>query len=744
VRSLSVGGPPGSIALDPDDALLAVYSRGVTVRRFKTGDVVASWLPPANLFGLAWHPRRDYLAGAGADRRVYLWEPWSGGQRAALEGHENAAVRVMFNRAGTLLASWGKDGMTRLWDPRSGKELVRALGMCLEFGPDDRSLAYRGEEELGIWEVAHERVCRAFAAHASIVNHMEFSRDGQMLASSGYDGVRLWDVGATRPLELLPLGRTAGAVFAAGGDSLVTSGDLGLYRWPLRPAAGEPGRHLHLGSPRPLPLPVSARLESPSLDRHGQRLGVPDHGHKGIVLDLDDPTRQMLLVGHEGMNSLAVSPDGRWAATSGTHECAEVKVWDLSARDRPQCVHTIPRGRARAAFSPDGRWLVVADNARTFWYRVGSWELGREAGGRGGIPAFSAGASLIAEYVTASRSVMLSDSETGCERGTLTADDTPVVVTLALSGGGDRLAAATSAGWVQLWDLRAVRRDLAEMGLDWDPALGPPGPRSGRPLRLTTDLDLRQFARLAAALAPRRQLDNALEQLDRELEAARGKDGEAELRFRRGMLRARLARWEQAADDLAHAVQLNPDNHTSRYHLAGVLLWLGDRDGYKLQCEEMLRSFGRTTDPFVAERTAKACLIVPGTVADREHLVRLTEQAVAATELVRANAWFLQTRGLAECRAGRPGQAVKWIEMGRKQFGSEPALYGALAQLFLTLAYHQMNEGDRARQTLSEAVRIIDSKLSKEGSGDPGDGWLDWVFCQVVRREAEGLLARRK
>jgi hypothetical protein len=50
-----------------------------------------------------------------------------------------------------------------------------------------------------------------------------------------------------------------------------------------------------------------------------------------------------------------------------------------------------------------------------------------------------------------------------------------------------------------VWDLRAIREQLAEMGLDWDwPRLPAPGPTTATPLRVECDL-----GELSDALRPR-------------------------------------------------------------------------------------------------------------------------------------------------------------------------------------------------------------------------------------------------
>jgi tetratricopeptide (TPR) repeat protein len=282
----------------------------------------------------------------------------------------------------------------------------------------------------------------------------------------------------------------------------------------------------------------------------------------------------------------------------------------------------------------------------------------------------------------------------------------------------DRIPAKLRRGWNTV--LAKVVNDVGGHGLF---------------LRLSADP-----GELAEVFAGQRQWDKVLVQLDRLTAAQRGKPDEAALLLRRGRLRARLGRWEGAAKDYTRVLELEPDSHDAWYELAAVRLQLGDRDGYRRHCREMLHRFGRTIDPIEAERTAKACLIVPGTIADGEQLVRLTEQALATAHPQWADAWFLLSRGIAEHRAGRLRQAIDWIEKGRQKIKDAPPVYEALGQLFLSLAYHQLNQAEKARATLGEATRIMDRQLPKADSGDLGDGWLDWVFCQVVRREAQTLI----
>ena len=149
--------------------------------------------------------------------------------------------------------------------------------------------------------------------------------------------------------------------------------------------------------------------------------------------------------------------------------------------------------------------------------------------------------------------------------------------------------------------------------------------------------------------------------------------------------------------------------------------------------------FGQATEPTIGERAAKASLIVPDAVADLSLPLRLIERSVTGTEKHWAYSWFLMSKGMAEYRAGRFAQAVDWLRKG--EAGQREPVPRAEARLFLAMAYQKLGRGDEARRTLDEAVQIMDTQLPKEADGNIGEILLDWVFCQVVRREAEAVIA---
>jgi WD40 repeat protein/Tfp pilus assembly protein PilF len=705
-RRLDLRGETACLALHPDGRRLAHVSTEVTVRRIDTGAVLASWkAPKCFLWALAWHPDGKLLACAGNDRRVYLWDVTTGEYRT-LEGHENDVVHVAFNHAGTLLASYGWDGTTRFWDPHSGKELLRVPGLGLQFSPDDRHLAYRkGGDELGIWEVAHERVCHTLYGHGEGLQEVHFSPDGRLLASAGQDGVRLWGTAAARQAAALPLGRTLTALFHPRGDSLITSGNRGLYRWPLRSAGGTADRHLRLGPCRLLDVPVGERLEHASIDREGRRLAVVDFWRKAIVLDLDDPgvasnapaPGHRLLESHERVTYVALSPDGRWAAT-GAFKGSDVKVWDLAQKGQARPVHTIPCGWASVTFSPDGHWLVVSTDDENRFYRVGSWTFAQKMGGKRsnvGV-AFGENCPFLAVRCDDGRHLALLDPETGRELATLMAQDAQQIGCLAMSTGGRRLAAGMSSGAVQLWDLRAVRWQLHAMGLDWDPPSSPADAGAGaEPVTIQIE------GVIPRETPAQRQSLNA--QLVLWSLSAATMPLHYDPYHQRGHVYEQLGQPEQAAADFAAAICRQPGNPKQLSHLHTVR---GDNllrlKRYAEGVADLQRAL--TYEP----NNAQACnnlawfyVTGPVPLRDPRRALPLAERAVAAGA---GHGNCLNTLGVVHYRLGNYRKAVETLQRDLRETKEESP---AFDWFFLAMSHWRLREPSQARNYFDRAVQWV-------------------------------------
>jgi serine/threonine protein kinase/WD40 repeat protein len=746
VRSLDVGGAPGCMALHPDGKRLAVVSKGVAIRSLDTGAMLASWKPAGSPWDLTWHPDGTMLAAACDDRRIHLWDATSLKERGTLDGHENVVVHVAFNHTGTLLVSRGWDDTTRLWDPHSGKPLVSSPDHCLGFSPDDRSLAYWSHGgTVGIWEVAHERVCRTIYPHEGNGGTLHFSGDGRLLACAGGSGVELWDAAGARRLAALPLSRTYDALFAGADGSLITSGPQGVYRWPLRAAGAPSDRRLALGPPQQLPVPIDNRAGHASLDHQGRRLGVADVFRKAIVLDLDnragselnrEPGRPWLLLGHERVNRVALSPDGCWAAT-GTFKGSDIKLWKLAEEDRPQPVHTIPCGGAWSVFSPDGRWLVVVAGDENHFYKVGSWEPAEVIGDKraNGEVVFAEGAPVMAVPYDNRRHVGLLDPESGREIAVLAADNPQRIAGFSLSADGGRLAVGRSDNGVQLWDLRAVRRRLDDMGLDWDqPPYAPEEPDSGgQPLTLEVHGPIPRPAPRPAAANSADALHSRLALYSLSIAFA---PYHPDSYHQRGHVYAQLDQPRQAVADFTAALHWQPSDRpkilSHLYNARAVSYWRLKE--YERAIDDLRRAVD--LDPAsvsAANNLAWLYVTGPEKLRDRKQALPLAKRVAAA----QPNDWRgWRTLGVVYYRLGDLERAVVALERSLRQ-GKEAA---GLNNLFLAMCHWRLGDRAQARDCHDRAARWVQEERRKATPD-----WKAWGDRYLTfQAEAESLMAESK
>jgi WD40 repeat protein/tetratricopeptide (TPR) repeat protein len=509
---------------------------------------------PREIVALSWSGDGQVLAAACNDGQAYVWDVAGRKHRAVCKCGDEGVFHVALSPGGDLLATAGGD-TTRLWDAWTGKELLTSNGLASDFSRDGRwlGLGVFGAD-VGRWEVADGAECRLLYGHPSgaAVVSLDVSPDGRLLASASSDGVRLWDAATGRPVKTLPTGPTDSVLFDLGGRFLITSGPSGLYRWPVRREQAAASDRLALGPAESLRFPAGYRPRMAALSADGRALAARTDQDPAVVLDLEKPEQEPTLVYHP-VSSLGLSPDGKWLATN-TSEAYASKLWDARTG---QWLKDFPGMRnATMAFSPDGRWLVFATAREYLFHQVGSWQPGlrvsRDSAGYDlGPVAFSRDGKLAA-IAQSPRTIRLIDSESGNEMATLAAPALEKLRSLCFSPDGSRLAAGTNSGVIQLWDLRRIREQLREMGLDWDPPAETPR-TADRPDPLQVDVDPGELAdrgkySIILAFCP----------------------FHAEAYYRRGLAEARTDQWQPAFNDFSVALTLKPD-HAEAWYWRGLI-----------------------------------------------------------------------------------------------------------------------------------------------------------------------------
>jgi serine/threonine-protein kinase len=231
---------------------------------------------------------------------------------------------------------------------------------------------------------------------------------------------------------------------------------------------------------------------------------------------------------------------------------------------------------------------------------------------------------------------------------------------------------------------------------------------------------------LGVLLARLDHLDEALDPL-RQAVALDPRYNEAQLSLRKVLIR--LGRAEEARLAWKAALEADPPEHDAWYGYAEFCLYLGQEEEYRRARQALLARFGATTDPYVAERTGRACLLLPAEGDELCRAAALAERAAAVDreEYPDVYANFLFARGLADYRRGRFERAIATMR------GEARRVLGPAPRLVLAMALHQNGQAEEARKALVAAVRSHD--WSAEQVRDQ-DGWI----YHVLRREAERLI----
>jgi WD40 repeat protein len=319
---------------------------------------------------------------------------------------------------------------------------------------------------------------------------VDFSPDGRLLVSSSYDGVRLWDMDRFAEVGYLPVKPAASVIFHPDGNSLFTYGPTGLQRWPIRREvehAAPPGETevLQIGPPQTLEVPGNWVYAGMSLDHQGHRLTAVDFPHsRAFVLDLDDSSRNLVLEDRD-IAGCFLSPDGKWAVT---HEVAPTfKVW--STLDGKPVAWSPPVGERHIGFTADARWLVSKPPGQMhfhFW-QIGTWQLEPNPPHTSKLVAFSASPDGTLFLWADSVALPLKLISLRAEKVIATLEPAHDVGSVGwrFSPDGEKLVVGSGNHTMHVWDLREIRRELAELGLDWDQSSFPPKvQQTARPIRV--------------------------------------------------------------------------------------------------------------------------------------------------------------------------------------------------------------------------------------------------------------------
>jgi RNA polymerase sigma factor (sigma-70 family) len=201
---------PGHAPIDPQQLPKHNGVTGVFVHRRYSID-------RGMVLSVAFSPDNKILASTGCDGMVRLWDVKTGKQLRFLAGHKECMVNsARFTAGGKQLVSGGRDGTVRVWDVATGAELRQLPGLqkisegsfcgaVVACSSDGKTVAGGDADRILLWDVTTGKELRQIALPRRGCMHLEFSPDGKTLAAALYQkAIGLWDVGTGKILHGIP------------------------------------------------------------------------------------------------------------------------------------------------------------------------------------------------------------------------------------------------------------------------------------------------------------------------------------------------------------------------------------------------------------------------------------------------------------------------------------------------------------------------------------------------------------
>jgi WD40 repeat protein len=247
----------------------------------------------------------------GWDGEVKIWDAKSGNEIVTLKGHEGKVHCVSFSPNGAHLATGGEDGYVRLWNAANGIQVAA-------FAFDEGSAQVRVP---GTVAGRHSR---------GTVTSVAWRRDGTELASAHGSQVKIWNVTDGNEIRTIerrgiknPLFGGSGifascVAYSSDGTQLVIGGRDTLTLWDAETGEWIRAMRGHTGV-----------VYSVAFSRDGRHIASVARGDSTIMV-WNGKTGQILgkFSGHNALiTSVAFAPDGHAIVTSSTDK--SLKIWDV-------------------------------------------------------------------------------------------------------------------------------------------------------------------------------------------------------------------------------------------------------------------------------------------------------------------------------------------------------------------------------------------------------------------------------
>lgn len=303
-----------------------------------------------------WSPDGSLLAAAAVSGPVACLNTENGELAWNVHAHGFGTTEVAWHPGLEMLTSAGQDGTVRHWDPADGTEIATLVGGDIwvehvAWSPNGKILASSAGKQLRLWDPAGSLI-RTFDRHQSTISDIAWAPEGGDIVTGSYGALQFWNVSSEKPVRTLEWqGSILTIAWSPDGRYIATGEqDSTVHFWTVKT-----GKDLQMwGFPtkvRELAWDVSGKYLATG---GGPTVAVWNcagrgpEGRKPILLDAHEEVLTALAF-HPGMTLLA-----------SADEAGHLALWQPDVSNEPLDHLVVDGAISVLQWSPDGRSLIVA------------------------------------------------------------------------------------------------------------------------------------------------------------------------------------------------------------------------------------------------------------------------------------------------------------------------------------------------------------------------------------------------
>jgi serine/threonine protein kinase len=217
-----------------------------------------------------------------------------------------------------------------------------------------------------------------------------------------------------------------------------------------------------------------------------------------------------------------------------------------------------------------------------------------------------------------------------------------------------------------------------------------------------------------------------------------------------GTRRVELDQWKDAVDDFSAVLRFNAADDADTIGLdllrfGPVLIRSGGITKYRQFGRETIARFAGTSDPTMAERVCRVCLLMP---ADEETLKGLSAFYTLASNKTNgfpnadAERWACTSLALFDYRRGNYAKAAEWTSI---TLTGNFETYLAIAHVIRAMSLQKLGQGAAGQDDFFKGRAAINEASAKETIIESqGFDSFDWLYGRILLREAEALAINEK